>query len=65
MNYKSKRGIVILFNLAFVFGIYIATNWNKWMFILISFYLCGTLLGSFFGFYTCKIFDEVHKSGEK
>ena len=65
MNYEGKRIIVILFNLAFVFGIILATNGSlKWIFVLTSFYLIGTLLGTFFGFYTCKIQDNANISAK-
>ena len=50
-------------NLAFVFGIGIAVNFDTHWWLLFSiFYLCGTLLGSFFGFYVKEKFIEEEQS---
>ena len=63
MKTETKIFITAIFNLAFVFGIGIATKFNtKWWIILTAFYLCGTLLGTFFGAFVMKKMMEEEKS---
>jgi len=62
METKTKIFIVSIFNLAFVFGIGIAVNFNThWWIVFTAFYLCGTLLGTFFGAYVMKQMIEIKR----
>ena len=63
MKPQIKIFITAIMNLAFVFGIGIAVNFDTHWWLLFSiFYLCGTLLGSFFGFYVKEKFIEEEQS---
>jgi len=54
MKVETKILIIVFFNLSFIYGIGLATSFNtKWWIVLSAFYLCGTLLGAFFGYYQC------------
>jgi len=60
METQTKIYIISIFNLAFVFGTGLAVRFNtKWWIIFTAFYLCGTLLGTFFGAYVMKQMMEL------
>jgi len=59
MKPQIKIFVIAILNLAFIIGIRIAINFDTYLWILFTiFYLCGTLLGSFFGFYVKEKFIE-------